>query len=738
MSDRLVLGSYNSHYMLNKRDDFYDPKWELPHHDYGKGRKKWLNAHDVAIFVDTKLTAERFSHLGETFPGFNLYNEFAHDNKWGVTIMTRSNLTTNAIRIERMECLKGRVVAVEIIIPTMETNISIKIGIVGVYVPDSSYQDLDVRNFYSELISTIELVKARCDYMYVGGDFNGVIDNMSDSFNYRRAPNVYQQDVCLQRMIGDLNLIDPLEIIEPDHNAKEHYSFRTHVNKEDELDTTYRRIDHILAGSDTGIENYFLDPELLINPLQLDDGSNDSLSDHAPVSLVINLLEMNNAKMPEKFDLRVIKRTRYPEPDANSCDWIKCKDRFDNLKNYLDDECMFLLDHRNVFDETVDRQEKDKFTESLNIILGQILPEPFKKSFTPGTNTWQSKEQLSIKRRITRVKRIRTAVNYIIRNKEHNTTSARLTSALHKAQDTVSGIVAPRSFLDRDLGFQSDEYKGWWKEMEDRRKELWKLYNVEAEQTKAERSERFREMYKKEAGKMSRKLRIIAYPKDKQINTIVVLIDGIKLVTSKEGIIEEYKNAWEKLGKKPASGVGDASMHEKLREFVDNDAYAAISLKISQRNDEITKIMTAEMIRKYVMCTPNKACNPLDEIEIATLKHIFGWDLGEETDPANHTCTILQTLILGLVNSVLTTGYFPAPLMRGVVLPLYKCGDIRDLNNYRGITLLSTLYKLITKIINTRLLQVCEESGALSHFQAGGSKHELPYTSHGAAERYQA
>ena len=120
------------------------------------------------------------------------------------------------------------------------------------------------------------------------------------------------------------------------------------------------------------------------------------------------------------------------------------------------------------------------------------------------------------------------------------------------------------------------------------------------------------------------------------------------------------------------------------------------------------------------MKTPNKACNPLDEIEICTLKKIFGWEMDVVDNPHDHSCTILQTLILGLVNSVLSTGFFPEPIMKGVVIPLYKNGDPRDLNNYRGITLLSTLYKIITKILNTRLLQICEESGALSQYQAGG------------------
>ena len=718
MSEYLTLGTHNIHYMLRKRDLFYDPSWEVPNKNNGKGKKRWLNAHDVAIFTDTKMNEDTYSHLGEIFPGFNLFNEFAHDNKWGVTIMTRTNLTTEKIKLTAADCTKGRVTAVEINIPTLDANISIKIGVVGVYAPDSRYTADEIRIFFTELKRIVALVKGRCDYVYVGGDFNAVTDNIKDSFNYRRAPHIYPQDVCLQRMIGDLNLTDPLESIDPQHNAKDFYSFKSFIDKDDPLDTTYRRIDHILAGCGTGITNYYLDPERLSNPLRIENSTFDSISDHTPVSLTINLMEMNNAKMPEKFELRVIKRTRYPEVDASSSEWLKCKDRFDNLRNFLDDECLFLLDHRNLF-ENAEEVDKNNYTEVLNRILGKILPEPFKKSFTPGVNRWMSKDQMAIRRRITKVKRIRYAVNYLIRNTDAPM-SVRKTRAKHKANDPIIGVTSPSAFLDQGLGFVSNEYKDWWEEMENIRKALWVTYNIEAELVKKERSEWFREMYKKEASKMSRKLRIVSYPKDKQISAIVILVDGEKIVTDKEGILHEYKATWEKLGRKPEVVEGSRPMNDKLKDFIDDNAYAHIRESVKQRNDEITKVVTAEMLRAFVMNTPNKACNPLDEIEVITLKHIFGWDLGEALNPQEHTCTILQTLILGLVNSVLTTGYFPAPLMRGVVIPLYKNGDIRDLNNYRGITLLSTLYKLVTKIINTRLLQICEESGALSQFQAGG------------------
>ena len=46
-------------------------------------------------------------------------------------------------------------------------------------------------------------------------------------------------------------------------------------------------------------------------------------------------------------------------------------------------------------------------------------------------------------------------------------------------------------------------------------------------------------------------------------------------------------------------------------------------------------------------------------------------------------------------------GYFPDKWSEGFIVPLFKKGDINEVSNYRGITLLSTLGKLFPRILNT-------------------------------------
>ena len=55
----------------------------------------------------------------------------------------------------------------------------------------------------------------------------------------------------------------------------------------------------------------------------------------------------------------------------------------------------------------------------------------------------------------------------------------------------------------------------------------------------------------------------------------------------------------------------------------------------------------------------------------------------------------------------------------GFIVPLYKKGSKNDVNNYRGVTLLSTFGKLFTKVINNRLNNWAENYHVYIESQAG-------------------
>ena len=53
-------------------------------------------------------------------------------------------------------------------------------------------------------------------------------------------------------------------------------------------------------------------------------------------------------------------------------------------------------------------------------------------------------------------------------------------------------------------------------------------------------------------------------------------------------------------------------------------------------------------------------------------------------------------------------GYFPAMWTEGYIVPIHKNGNVNNVDNYRGITVLSILGKLFTRILNTRLTEWAE------------------------------
>ena len=58
----------------------------------------------------------------------------------------------------------------------------------------------------------------------------------------------------------------------------------------------------------------------------------------------------------------------------------------------------------------------------------------------------------------------------------------------------------------------------------------------------------------------------------------------------------------------------------------------------------------------------------------------------------------------------------------GVIVILFKDGIKSDLNNYRGITLLIMLGKILVGVLNNRLWEVVEKFEFLKENQAGFSK----------------
>lgn len=62
-----------------------------------------------------------------------------------------------------------------------------------------------------------------------------------------------------------------------------------------------------------------------------------------------------------------------------------------------------------------------------------------------------------------------------------------------------------------------------------------------------------------------------------------------------------------------------------------------------------------------------------------------------------------STFILKLFNRIFHTGEYPASWSKGIIIPIFKGGNIEDTKNYRGITLINVLSKIYAQVILNRL-----------------------------------
>ena len=80
---------------------------------------------------------------------------------------------------------------------------------------------------------------------------------------------------------------------------------------------------------------------------------------------------------------------------------------------------------------------------------------------------------------------------------------------------------------------------------------------------------------------------------------------------------------------------------------------------------------------------------------------------------------VLSTTFLILFNKLFEMGHFPEEWSEGYIIPLHKKGSINEVENFRGITLLSTLGKPFSRTINNRLSEWAEKYFILIEAQAG-------------------
>ena len=96
--------------------------------------------------------------------------------------------------------------------------------------------------------------------------------------------------------------------------------------------------------------------------------------------------------------------------------------------------------------------------------------------------------------------------------------------------------------------------------------------------------------------------------------------------------------------------------------------------------------------------------------------------------PVNFTCTvqdIVATPLTIIINASLRQGRVPDDWKSARVIPLFKKCKTEDLDNYRPISILPTVSKLLERAVHKQVGDYLREHNILSPYQCGFRKHHV-------------
>jgi retron-type reverse transcriptase len=111
-------------------------------------------------------------------------------------------------------------------------------------------------------------------------------------------------------------------------------------------------------------------------------------------------------------------------------------------------------------------------------------------------------------------------------------------------------------------------------------------------------------------------------------------------------------------------------------------------------------------------------------------KHISGIKNSKSMGPDTLTSRLLKLSepyiadsLTYICNLCIQKSYFPFTFKTAKVIPIPKAKDMSDLNNYRPISILSTVSKILERHVHKHLLQYLESKSLVNNSQSGFRPH---------------
>ena len=83
---------------------------------------------------------------------------------------------------------------------------------------------------------------------------------------------------------------------------------------------------------------------------------------------------------------------------------------------------------------------------------------------------------------------------------------------------------------------------------------------------------------------------------------------------------------------------------------------------------------------------------------------------------------VIAPFLTHIFNQSINTGIFPEDLKTAIISPIYKSGSKNECCNYRPISVLSTVAKILEKLISVQLYEYLEKNAILASDQFGFRK----------------
>ena len=177
-----------------------------------------------------------------------------------------------------------------------------------------------------------------------------------------------------------------------------------------------------------------------------------------------------------------------------------------------------------------------------------------------------------------------------------------------------------------------------------------------------------------------------------------MLVDGNKIIEADEELSETFNKAFVRK---------IANLRENINTSSQTDPFQYLRTHMSQRLDVpqfSIHMVTEQTVSKHIKKLKNTSS--------------YGCD-GIPTHIVKTSIEVLLAPITRIINSSISQGKYPDSWKLGTVIPIHKKGSKKEVGNYRPVSLLPVVSKVLESVINSQIMYHVEKYELLPNSQHG-------------------